>query len=123
MAASPSVKWSDDVESDDFDAGRAYLALLYPAARAQALTRALERAKVMRFAAKDIVRASELALLSAKDSGVVKQRKKIAKGQRLSPLLLVRESGHARLIVADGFHRLCAVHALNPDEPVACKLA
>jgi hypothetical protein len=41
----------------------------------------------------------------------------------LSPLLLVHESGHARLVVADGFHRLCAVIHVDENAEVACKIA
>ena len=44
------------------------------------------------------------------------------KDERLSPLLLVRESGYARLIVPAGFHRLRAVHHIDPVEEVACKI-
>ena len=59
----------------------------------------------------------------AKDANVARQLKKIDKGTRLSPLLLVRESGHARLLVADGFHRLCAIMHVDHNAEVACKIA
>ena len=91
--------------------------------RARELVRALKRTPIRPFAAKDILRASELGLLDAKDPDVAKQMKRIAKGQALSPLLLVRESGHARLIVADGFHRLCAAMHSDQDASVPCKIA
>ncbi len=119
----PRVAWSKTVEAEDFDAGQRYLELLFPPAKASALVRRLKETSVRAFPAKDVLRASELDLLSPKDPDVAKQLKKIAKGKALSPLLLVRESGHARLIVADGFHRLCA--AVNVDESldVACKIA
>ncbi len=119
----PKIKWLDDVDDHDFEAGQTYLVLLYPPGRARSLKQALKRTRVVRFAAKDLLRASELKLASPKDPDVAKQHKKIAKGQALSPLLLIRESGHARLIVADGYHRLCAVHQLDPDELVPCKIA
>jgi hypothetical protein len=75
----------------------------------RALVRALKAAPVHSFVAKDVLRASKVQLLSAKDADVARQLKKIDKGTPLSPLPLVRESGHARLVVADGFHGLCAV--------------
>ena len=117
------VKWSETVETKDFDAGRRYLELLFPPATAQALVASLKSARVQSFAAKDVLRASELELLPAKDADVARQLKKIGKGAPLSPLLLVRESGHARLVVADGFHRLCAVIHVDQDVKVACKIA
>jgi len=49
----------------------------------------------------------------AKDANVARQLKKIDKGTPLSPLPLMRESGNARLVVADGFHRLCAVMQID----------
>ena len=89
-------------------AGRRYLELLFapPSARAGAFSQA---ASVHSFAAKDVLRASELQLLPAKDPDVARQLKKVDKEVAFSPLPLVREPGHARLVVADGFHRLCAV--------------
>jgi len=117
------VKWSDTVEDKDFDAGQRYLELLFAPTSARALVRALKSASVHSFTAKDVLRASELQLLAAKDPDVARQLKKIDKGEKLSPLLLVRESGHARLVVADGFHRLCAVMHLDQNAEVACKIA
>ena len=118
----PAVKWSESVADDDFEAGRRYLELLYPRAKATALVGTLKSAPIEKFAAKDVLRASELHLLPVKEPEVAKQFKKIAKRTALSPLLLVRESGHARLIVADGFHRLCAVMHIDPASEVACKI-
>lgn len=117
------ITWLKEVDQHDFAAGESYLRLLYPAKRAQSLVSALRRVKLTSFAAKDILRASELTVLPRKDAEVAKQLKKLAKGEKLSPLLLVRETGHARLIVADGFHRLCAVMHLHPDERIPCKIA
>lgn len=123
MPKKSKVKWSDDVEPGDFEAGECYLRLLFAPKTAERLVKELRQGEVTSFAAKDVLRASELALAPRKDPDVARQLKKLAGGARLSPLLLVRETGHARLIVADGFHRLCAVHHLDPDEPVRCKLA
>ena len=117
------VKWSESVEDKDFEAGRRYLELLFAPTSARALVRALKSAPVQSFAAKDVLRASELQLLPAKDRDVARQLKKIDKGAPLSPLLLVREASRARLVVADGFHRLCAAVHIDQDDEVACKIA
>ena len=117
------VRWLKTVDARDFEAGQRYLELLFPPTKARAVTRALKAAPIRYFQAKDVLRASELAKLSSKDPEVAKQSKRIAKGVPLSPLLLVRESGHARLLVADGFHRLCAVVDIDATADVACKLA
>ena len=50
--------------------------------------------------------------------------KRVAKGQLLSPVLLVR--GRAglgtALIVADGYHRICASYHLDEDADIHCRL-
>lgn len=122
MGTKPRIRWAEEVEKADFGAAESYLRLLYPPAAAKEKGASLKKVKAAAFAAKDILRASELALLPRKDPNVARQLKKVKDGVKLSPLLLVRESGHARLIVADGFHRLCAVHHLDPDEQVPCKI-
>ena len=44
-------------------------------------------------------------------------------GRLLSPLLLVCNRSSDVLIVADGFHRLCAVFAQDQDAKVRFKIA
>ena len=74
------------------------------------------------FAAKDIFRASELPLLGPTNSHVRKNQKKLAAGKKLSPLLLVRDTVHGKLIIADGYHRMCAVYSFDEDTVVPCKI-
>jgi hypothetical protein len=45
-------------------------------------------------------------LLGISNSHVEKDRKKIANGVALSPLLLVRDESNGKVIIADGYHRL-----------------
>ena len=47
---------------------------------------------------------------------------KLRNGKALSPLLLVRVPDIAKVIVADGYHRLCAVYSLDEDAVVPCKI-
>jgi hypothetical protein len=72
------------------------------------------------FKAKDIFRASGLSLLGVSNSHVEKDRKRISGGVKLAPLLLVRDKG--RLIIADGYHRLCAVYTFDEDALIPCKI-
>jgi disulfide oxidoreductase YuzD len=51
-----------------------------------------------------------------------KDLKKIREGTKLSPLLLVRDRNHAKLIIADGYHRLCAVYSVDEDAMIPCKI-
>jgi hypothetical protein len=61
------------------------------------------------FLAKDIFSASKLSLLGASNSHVEKDRAKVVRHERLSSLLLFRDQNNGILVIADGYHRLCAV--------------
>jgi disulfide oxidoreductase YuzD len=63
-----------------------------------------------------------LSLLSVSNSHVDKDLEKINKGQALSPLLLVREEAAGRVVIADGYHRLCAVYGLDEDALIPSKI-
>jgi hypothetical protein len=62
----------------------------------------LRTAAIVEFKSKDIFRASQLSLLGVSNSHVEKDRKKIANGVALSPLLLVRDESNGKVIIADG---------------------
>ena len=87
------------------------------------LVKSLRKAEVSLFKAKDIFRASGLSLLGVSNSHVEKDRKKIIKGTPLSPLLLVRDSENTTVIIADGYHRLCAIYGVDEDAEIPCKIA
>ncbi len=74
------------------------------------------------FKAKDIFRASGLSLLGISNSHITRDQQKIKEGKALSPLLLVRDPQNNKVVIADGYHRLCAVYAINEDELIPCKI-
>ena len=82
----------------------------------------LRKQKITKFKAKDIFRASGLSLLGVSNSHVGKDQKKILDGEQLSPILLVRDQQNGKVIITDGYHRLCAVYSLNEDEWIPCKI-
>jgi hypothetical protein len=53
---------------------------------------------------------------------VEKDQEKIRKGKKLSPLLLVRHVRHGKVIVADSYHRLCALYHFDEDALIPCKI-
>jgi hypothetical protein len=53
---------------------------------------------------------------------VEKDRKKIQKQKSLSPLLLVRDPQNGKVIIADGYHRLCAIYEFDEDAFIHCKI-
>jgi hypothetical protein len=114
--------WLDAPEEHDYPAAASYLGLMLPPKKVAKLVAGLREAKVTHFKAKDIFRASGLSLLGVSNSHVDKDRKKIQKGTPLSPLLLVRDPEGGRVIVADGYHRLCAVYAVDEDALIPCQI-
>jgi hypothetical protein len=117
-----TIKWLAEPDEHDYPAAGSYLNLLYPKKTVRALVKKLERAAMTEFKSKDIFRASALALLSSDNSHVRKDRKKIEAGQKLSPLLLVRDEAHGKVLIADGYHRLCAVYSFDEDAVIPCKI-
>lgn len=123
MARSTEIHWEPEPEEHDYPAAESYLGLFCDQATAKAQVKNLRRAGLSHFKAKDIFRASGLSLLGVSNSHVEKDRRKIAKGTALSPLLLVRDKVAGRVIIADGYHRLCAVYSFDEDALIPCKIA
>jgi len=119
MATTKSI-WLSDPEEHDFPAAADYLELLYDAQTVEAMVTGLRGVKTITKKAKDIFRASALPLLPEKNIHVAENLKKFRKGKKLSPILLVR--GKDRLIIADGYHRMCAGYYLSEDLIIPCRL-
>ena len=117
-----TILWLDEVEDHDYPAAESYLRLIYEDKLAKQIVKKLRKSQVVEFKAKDIFRASELSLLGVSNSHVEKDSKKIAKGTALSPLLLVRDSALGKVVVADGYHRMCAIYLVNEDALIHCKI-
>ncbi|HEY1863675.1 MAG TPA: hypothetical protein VGG77_08295 [Roseiarcus sp.] len=121
----PDLKWSEEEEDEDFEAAFKYLSLLRPDTKAQALVKSLRGSKLVEHAAKDLLRAAQLPLLSRDEPHVDQDLKRIQKGKALAPVLLVRgDMGNGLpLVVADGYHRICAVVYFDESAPVRCRIA
>ncbi|WP_428339596.1 hypothetical protein [Mycobacterium sp.] len=122
MANDPAVLWGDEPDEHDYPAAADYLALLATAAQIGEIVSALKQSPVVHKKAKDLLRASQLALLPKDNPHVQQDLQKIKKGKRLSPILVVRgdlDAGVA-LQIADGYHRVCASYYTdeNTDIPV-----
>ncbi len=122
MSRPLAIKWRVDPDEHDYPAAYSYLNLLYPKKTARAFVKKLKRAALTDFKSKDIFRASALALLGSDNPHVRKDRKKIEAGQKLSPLLLVRDEAQRKVLIADGYHRLCAVYSFDEDAVIPCKI-
>jgi len=116
--------WMDKPEALDYQAAQDYLSLLLEAKQAAALVVRLRRAPLIRRTAKDILRASRLPILPSDSAYVARDLKKIRKEKSLSPVLLVR--GDMRrdtpLVIADGYHRICASWYVDEDAEIPCRM-
>ena len=119
---SKTPAWLDVPEKHDYPAAASYLSLTIAPKKVAKIVASLRKAEISHFKAKDIFRASGLSLLGVSNSHVDKDRQKIQKGTSLSPLLLVRAPELGKVIVADGYHRLCAVYSIDEDALIPCQI-
>jgi hypothetical protein len=122
MTAKPT--WKDAPDDHDYPAAADYLSLLMPQTEADQLVRRLRAEPLVRKKAKDLLRASALAILPPDNIHVAKDLAKVKKGELLSPVLLVRGrlNGHVPLTVADGYHRICASYHLDENADIPCRI-
>lgn len=122
MPKEPKIAWLAEPEEKDFPAAESYLLLIYDEPVVSGIISALRKASATQFKSKDIFRASGLSLLGISNHRVEKDRDKIKEGTPLSPILLVRDPAHGKVIVADGYHRLCAVYSIDENEFIPCRI-
>jgi hypothetical protein len=121
----PTEHWKDEPDEHDYPAASDYLSLLMKSEGVAHAVAALRGAAVTHRKAKDLLRASGLALLPPNNAHVVDDLDKVRRGDRLSPVLLVRgDAVHGTaLIVADGYHRICASYHLDENADIPCRIA
>ena len=112
--------WKNEPEEQDYPAAVSYLSLLMDPAAAAQLVSALQKAgQLDHYKAKDVLRASQLPLLPEDDKHVASDLGKVKSGSKLSPVLLVRGQP---LLVADGYHRVCASYHLDENADIPCRI-
>lgn len=119
-----SEQWQSEPEEHDFPAATNYLSLICEPTVAASLTELLRSAPTLTYQAKDLLRASGLSLLLKTNAHVGRDLEKVKHGHRLSPVLLVRgkfQKGRS-LIVADGYHRICASYWINENSSIPCRI-
>ena len=118
------IHWKAEPEEHDFPAALDYLTLVLPDGAAKSLVDRLRRAEITHRKAKDLLRASGLALLPRDNTHVAADLDKVKRGHLLSPVLLVRgELEHGvPLSIADGYHRVCASYHLDENADIPCRI-
>jgi hypothetical protein len=120
--ANKAIRWLNRPAKHNYPAAASYLALLYGERKVARLVKRLRHAGIIPFKAKDIFRASALSRLGVSNLHVKSDQQKIRAGTALSPILLVRDQKRGRVIIADGYHRLCAVYSFNEDADIPCQI-
>jgi hypothetical protein len=117
-------RWGEEPDEHDYPAAAAYLSLICDPSEVRRLVTALKAAPIVHHQAKDLLRSSGLALLPTDNFHVAADLAKIARGERLSPVLLMR--GDFRrgvpLTIADGYHRVCASYHIDENADIPCHL-
>lgn len=117
------VRWSNAPEPHDYPAAQSYLGLLTDPDTAAHLAQSLATQPITLHKAKDILRAARLPLLPADDPYVASDLAQVRAGRKLSPVLLVRgDLEGAPLLIADGYHRVCASYHVSEDVDVSAQL-
>jgi hypothetical protein len=117
-------RWEATPSDDDYAAAGRYLSLLMSGKRSTELASGLKKGSLVAHRANDLLRASRLALLPPHDPEVANDLKKVRRGKKLSPVLLVigELDDERPLTVADGYHRICASYHLDPDSEIPCRV-
>jgi hypothetical protein len=118
------VKWKAEPAEHNYPAAADYLALVLPEKQVKKLVAALRNTPQVQKKAKDLERASGLPMLSENNPHVAADLVKVKAGDPLSPILLVRGRWleGCPLLVADGYHRICASHHLDENGEIPCRI-
>lgn len=120
-----TVRWKDEPDEHDYPAAADYLQLVADNHLVDELVAALRHAPLVHKKAKDILRASRLDALTPDNPHVRRDLLKVNEGRKLSPILLVR--GDCRhdlpMLIADGYHRVCALYFADENIEIPCKIA
>jgi hypothetical protein len=117
--------WKNEPDDHDYPAAADYLSLVMPKADTAKRVRELRSRPIEHRKAKDLLRASRLTALPRENVHVAKDLKKVRDGKLLSPVLLVRghDDSDTPLVIADGYHRICASYLVDENEDIPCRIA
>ena len=114
------INWSSEVKESNYIGATNYLNLIYPFDIVPTLILKLNVQLLREFEAKDIFRASGFNLLPNDNFHVKVTTSHIINEVEISPILLIKDKG--KLIIADGYHRLCAIYHYNEDSFIQCQI-
>ena len=119
------VMWKAEPDAHDYPAAASYLSLIATSNQVSDLVEKLKASPLEHYKAKDMLRASGLALLAPDNPHVAADLAKVKNDKALSPVLLIRGdlSRGIALQIADGYHRVCASYHLDENTDIPCRIA
>jgi hypothetical protein len=118
MARKIKIAWHRQPQKKDYPAAASLLGLAFDARATAKYIRQLKKAPMSSFKARDILRMSAHTIPAISDD----DRRKILAGKPVSPVLLVRDPNGSKVIVADGYQRVCTVNAMDEEALIPCKI-
>ena len=99
-----SGSWEKAPAKEDYASAKDYLSLVFDDPTVAVLIRMFRGARTVTREAKDVLRASEQPLLDKSDPNVARDLNMIKKGEKLSPVLLVRGNApnNVPVLIGDG---------------------
>lgn len=121
---STEIRWKDDLSAADAAAADGYLSLALAPHMAESIDAKFAAAELTRCKAKDILRAAGVDGAGTDgDPHVKTELAEVEAGKELAPVMLISFADvMVPLIIAAGYHRVCAVHFLDPEAEVPAKL-
>lgn len=116
------VQWLADANEQDYTAAAHYLSLVDSPKNVEKVVAEMRAAHIVEFKATDLLRAAQLVVPKSDDRPTREQIKRIKNGEAIAPVLLTRVGALKKVIIADGFHRVCAAFRIDPDVILHCKL-
>jgi hypothetical protein len=117
------INWLSSPIDNDYISAERYLSLLFKPGKCRKLLQKLRAAPMSEYPAKDILRASRTAMSEVAAFDWSHHQQQIRDGEALGPILIVRQNDGSGLIIADGFHRMCALFTEDELIKVPCKIA
>ena len=117
--------WTDEQEGQDYQAAEAYLGFTYSSEEAHELVIRMRAAPLVYHHAASVLRVAGLPVLGESNIHVMRVLDDLhMRGKLLSPVLIVRGAGGARLnfTIADGYYRICASNYLDELANIPCRM-
>ncbi len=116
--------WTDEQEDQDYQVAEGYLGFTYSSEEARELVTRMRAAPIVYHYAANVLRVAALPALGESNIHVVRVLDDLHAGKLLSPVLIVRGAGGARLnfTIADGYFRICASNYLDELANIPCRM-